>query len=279
MIEKTRQLPDFDNPPVIEIALSIQFDALAGLRTYHFGLLWAKYKERFPKVEEYPPISPVVETFKPQVSSNVSVRLELMESPPMSRWGFVSEKGDEVIQIQRDRFVHNWRKADNSVEYPHYDHIRETFRRELRVFYEFLSHEGIGEPTINQCEVAYINHLVEGEGWRHHSQMCDVLTLLKSQEDASPLEPEDVRFAARYVIRSEADGKELLGRLHIGVEPAYRATDEKAVFIMPLVARGKPEGEGIEGALKFLDRGHELIVKGFTYVTSEQMHKIWRRRL
>src|SRR5260221_610467 len=35
-----QRLPGFKNPPVSEVALSVQFDPLPGLQIHHFGLLW-----------------------------------------------------------------------------------------------------------------------------------------------------------------------------------------------------------------------------------------------
>ena len=34
------QLPSYDRPPVIEVVLSVQFDALAGITGAHFGWFW-----------------------------------------------------------------------------------------------------------------------------------------------------------------------------------------------------------------------------------------------
>ena len=40
---------------------------------------------------------------------------------------------------------------------------------------------------------------------------------------------------------------------------------------------GSP-GEDIEGAFLFLDIGREWIVRGFTSLTTKDMHKVWRRK-
>ena len=39
-------LPEFDNPPVIEVALSVQFETLANLRTPQIGVLWQEFRDR-----------------------------------------------------------------------------------------------------------------------------------------------------------------------------------------------------------------------------------------
>lgn len=89
-------------------------------------------------------------------------------------------------------------------------------------------------------------------------------------------EPEDIGLGFRYIIPG-ADGNPL-GRLSVSVEPAYRAEDDRPIYVLVLTARGGSIGEGIEGALGFLDIGREWIVRGFTSATSPRMHEIWGRR-
>jgi hypothetical protein len=47
MNDMSKPLPEFDNPPVVEVALSVQFEALATLRTPQIGLLWQEFRDRF----------------------------------------------------------------------------------------------------------------------------------------------------------------------------------------------------------------------------------------
>ena len=83
-------------------------------------------------------------------------------------------------------------------------------------------------------------------------------------------------MAVRYVIPG-ADG-EPLGRLHIVMEPGYRRDDNRPMFLLDLTARGRPERDGVDGVLRFLEIGREWVVRGFAAVTTAQMHKIWGRR-
>ncbi len=268
-------LPDFTDPPVIEVALSVQFDPLAALRTPQIGLLWVEFRDRFPRMEEHPPRNPVIERFGVQRPPKASVQLET--KLPVPRCWFLNETGTELIQVQQDRFVHNWRKVGDGDEYPRYEHVRRTFSTELDAFRKFLTREHLGELAPNQCEVTYVNHIVSGEGWQRHGQLGEVVTVWASRySDAFLSELEDVNFAVRYIIPDS--GGNPLGRLHVRVDSAYRTSDNKPIFVMKLTARGRPDGEGIEGVFSFLDLGREWIVRGFTSVTSPQMHEIWGRR-
>jgi uncharacterized protein (TIGR04255 family) len=275
MSETRSRLPDFTNPPVIEVALSVQFEPLDALRTLHLGLLWAEFRERFPRTEEHPPRPPVIEEFGVRRKPKMDVRVEVAVPVPQVR--FLTDKGNEIIQAQQDRFVHNWRKVGAGDEYPRYESVKRKFEEELRAVRQFVARERLGELIPNQCEITYVNHIISGEGWERHGELAKIVTVCTTHySDTYLSEPEEVKFAIRYVIPA-TDGKPL-GRLHITLDPGYRISDDRPVCIMVLTARGRPDGEGIEGALRFLDVGREWIVRSFTSVTSPRMHEIWGRR-
>src|SRR2546423_14348593 len=58
-----RNLPNFTNPPLDELVLSIQFASIEKMKTAHIGMFWEKIEHRFPHVSEQPPIGPAFETF------------------------------------------------------------------------------------------------------------------------------------------------------------------------------------------------------------------------
>lgn len=270
------KLPDFDDPPVVEVALAVQFEPLTALRTPHLGLLWGKFRDKFPRIEEHAPLDPMMERFGVMGPPRVGVRLEMMQNPPVPRCWFLNEAETELIQVQHDRFAHNWRKAGPKVEYVRYGSIRAKFRTELDQFAEFVTEENAGTLQPNQCELTYVNHIVSGQGWKHHSELGNVLTLFQAKyTDEFRPDLEDARVSGAYVVPDAAG--QPLGRLRFSMEPAYRRADHMPILVLNLVARGRPDGEGIDGVMKFLDTGHDWIVRGFASMTTPQMHKIWGR--
>jgi len=78
--------------------------------------------------------------------------------PELLRFWFINDVGTEILQIQPDRFVHNWRKVGEEAEYPRYERIRRTFLSEfLRLSRVIKSHLG-RELMPNQCEITYVNY-------------------------------------------------------------------------------------------------------------------------
>jgi len=235
--------------------------------------LWTKYRDKFPKVESHPPIERAVEVFQREPIVQPAVTFELVNPFMTPRVWFLGETGSELLQIQRDRFIVNWRRVRPEDKYPHYEHIREMLEREFSTFSTFVVEHKLGNIACNQCEVTYINQIQTCEVWDRHAKVGSVLNVMAPEfkEETLPT-PELFRFSAQYIM-GQHDAP--IGRLHLDFQPAFRPTDRKPIFMMNFTARGKPMGEGFTGALKFLDEGRSNIVRGFRALTTPEMHKEW----
>ena len=275
----TPLLPEFEEPPVVEVAISIQFKALESLRTPQFGLLWSVFRaEGYSRIEEHGELEQAFEEFEVSSFPKVGVRVQAFDdAPPPPRVWFLNEPKNELIQVQRDRLIVNWRRGAHSIPYPRYTHIIERFRSALASFIKFAASEKLGEVAPTQCEVTYVNHMPSGLGWSKHGEIGHVITTWESRYSDGFLGiPEDVGFRVRY--RMDDDTGSALGRLHVGLQPAYRATDGAPIFVLNLTARGRPRPADLAGAFRMFDREHEWIVRGFASVTTTRMHELWRRR-
>ena len=276
MSSSRRLLPDFRRPPVIEVLLSVQFDPIEALQGPHLGLLWQKFRARYPRIEQHAPISPRLERFGEALASTPTARIEMVDKPPLPRSWFLNEVGTELIQIQEDRFVHNWRKRGEDDEYPRFEHIRDQFSEQLDVFCSFIAQEELGKFVPNQCEVTYVNHIVAGDGWEKHGELGKVFTVWKEgYSDDFLSEPETAEISVRYVIYNETN--EPIGRLYVISKPGFSTTDKKPILRLELSARGKPEDDSVASVLSFMELGREHIVRAFASITTKKMHKVWGR--
>jgi uncharacterized protein (TIGR04255 family) len=266
-------LPDFDNPPVVETVLSVQFERLAAMRSVHFGLLWQHLRDRFPSTEERPALPPIVEQAKQPSSHAVQLRFEAQETLPLPRLWLLNGAGTEMIQIQNDRFIKNWRKRGDNEQYPRYEKaIKPAFERDFNEFVSFLADEKLGTVKVNQCEVTYVNHIVAGEGWSSFDEIEKVFTFWKHPPGAPyPGRAEEFGLHAQFPIL--APTKEWVGRLHVDVQPGIRMADGRPMYAMTLTARGI-YGQGFD----FFDIGRQAVVKSFEHLTNEDMHKVWRKK-
>lgn len=265
-------LPDFENPPVVETVLSVQFEPLAAMRAAHLGLIWLEFRDRLPRTEERPPLEPVFERSPEQINPRLGVQLQALETIPVPRCWFLNNEGTELMQVQPDRFVKNWRKVGEGDLYPRFEKVKAAFESDFARFKVFLAAQQVGSLTVNQCEVTYVNHIVAGEGWENYSEVDKIFRVWQQpSERLLPGRAEDVTWHARFPIPG-TDGK-LVGRLHAVVQPAVRIADSRPMFVFNLTARGK-----VGDSLEFLDLGRVWVVRSFAEMTTENMHRIWKRR-
>ena len=268
-----RMLPDFNEPPVIETVLGLQFDSLESFSIPHFGLYWFKILADYPKFNVQPPLTHVVEQFGEETRKPYSIEMGLAPFPELRCW-FVNDTENRLIQIQKDRFIYNWRKIKETEEYPHYDYLKPKFIEEWNRFCQFLEEVKLGNVNINQCEITYVNHIDIGKGWKSYGDLNKVFSCWSGDPSVNFLpEPEMVSLNTRYVM------PEKRGRLYIIMQPGIRRHDAKEILQLQLIARGKPASSSIEDIMEWFDLGHEWIVKGFTDFTTDNMHEIWGRKI
>ena len=274
MFDLNGELPSFDCPPLTEVVVSVQFDQQSNLKIPQIGLLWSRFKKHFPKTEHLPPLEQVVERF--DTNYKPSAQISVSTVPPIARCCFISDDESESIQIQTDRFIHTWRKVNPNDEYPRYSHIRNQFQKNLDEFSSFLSEENVGEIKANQCELRYVNMIDSNKIWSNHSQLNKVLTLWNPIcSDKNLLEIENVRINTQHILFDDDGNPE--GRMYISTEPMVQVEDNRPSFLISLSVRGAPRQQSCESVLTFLDKAHTLIVKGFVSITTDEMHKYWKR--
>jgi len=263
-------LPEFENPPVIETVLGVQFDPLEKFGVPHIGLYFARIRDNYPEYKIHPPIEQVRERFDTKLMPQPTVGIGF--GAPEVRCWFIDKSKNMLIQIQKDRFLQNWRKLQGTDVYPHYVNLKPKFKAEWLRYCAFLDDEGIERPKVNQCEVTYINHIEIGTECKSFGEV-DKIVNFWSQESKTflPL-AEKVNANIQYVLPGKA------GRLHISLQPGIRKADATEIYQLQLTARGAPHSSEIEDILAWFDLGREWIVKGFADLTTEKMHKVWRKK-
>ena len=264
-------LPDFSQPPVSEVVLGVQFEPLAGLTAAYIGQLWGDFREKFPFTDDRHPLEPAYE-IEDEFSArgNASVEIELTSAAPLVRAWFLSESREQLLQVQRDRFIHNWRKMESHSAYPRYASLLHAFKAEFEHFIDFAKKNELGAVRTVQCEVTYVNHLEADQWWQSHREVEKIFQLQLNYSDLPQLE--DFRFYQRHILRV-AD--QFVGRLHVSVEPVKRLPDGVPAFTVRLTARGAPLSTGLDGVYSFFALGRESIVRGFTGLTTPAMHEAW----
>ncbi len=262
-------LPNFEAPPLTEVALSVQFDTLDTLSVHHIGLLWQEYRDGFPEVEQRPPLPQVSERFG-GAPKRENISLSLVQNAPLPRVWFLSAAGTELVQVQPDRFIYNWRKADGDEPYPRYESVLAKQQMEFARLASFAKEYALGPLRPNQCEVTYVN-LIELD---ENGPQAILTVLAEDYGDAFLSRAESAALALAYLMQAP-DGHR--GRLHVSADTKLLSTATGAPTMrLTLTARGAPYEEQ-NGVKRFFDLGREWIVRGFCSITTARMHELWRR--
>lgn len=258
-------LPDYSRPPLDEVVLGVQFASVPAYASVHAKGIWDLFRQEFPKVQEHPVIDPQFETFG---GANLQIGPKfIVGAPPVgSRLWFVSEDENHLLQFQPDRFITNWRRQPNTQPYPHFEGLSEAMETQLRRLEKHFASDFAYKIDINQAEVAYINIIPVDE----FSQAEKWLRIWKGS-----FEMEGLNISFGDVMRS-ANGKPY-ARLTHQLQSAFSVDGKKKVFRLSLTFKGKPAGNGVDAAMKFLAAGRDAIVTRFSEITTSEAHTIWGR--
>jgi uncharacterized protein (TIGR04255 family) len=194
------------------------------------------------------------------------------DAPPLPRVWLINEAGNELVQIQPDRLIVNWRKGADNETYPRYASILKRFRSAFATFEKVVTSEGLGAIIPTQCEITYVNHIVADGNWHSHADLDKVVTVWTGAYSDDFLgAPEDAGFFLRFRM-GEGEGPSPLGRLNVNLQPAFRSTDDRPLFVLTLVARGQPHGKRPDETIAFFNLGHDWIVRAFSSITTPEMH-------
>ena len=265
------RLPSYGEPPVSEVVFGVQFSPIEELLAAHIGLYWKRIRDRFPRAEEQAPIGHIVERFEEQERSKT--RVETRGTPPLPRTWLISEMGDRLLQVQRDRFLHNWREKRRDDVYPRYGSIKKTFLEAWDGFQDFLIEENLPSPVVDQYELTYVNHIRQDKLWQTMGDLSSVFSCLSWAPRGSFLPaPEYVVWQMRFALPDNQ------GRLRAEAIPARLASDTESIIRFSLTARGiSSSGTGPNALGSWYDLAHEWIVKGFSELVSEETDEVWER--
>lgn len=261
------ELPDFANPPVIEVACGVQFRPITGLRGMAIAPLYNRWRDRFPTVEEQPPLPPVLET---SPAGGPSMQLFVGNNLDVRRW-FIDDSGRELVQLQQDRLIVNWREGNTGGTYPRFGSVRANLVSRLSDLVEFLEEEELGKLEISHGEVSYINAIANSEGG-----MGGLDGALKGWPTFAGHHlggPAVARLNLEFPVPEMGEKTSLT----VNLGPGGRASGEVALF-MTMTVQGRTDGGSPSAALAFIDAAHDHLVRSFAEITDESQQALWGRR-
>lgn len=260
--------PEFDAPPVEEVALAVFVSPLGDLRLVDLAPVKSEWAEKYPIYEENRTLAPV-----PLESPSPSLGGFSVERPRGLRATFMSSRRDVSVQIQSDRLVQNWRRENSDEAYPRYASLRGAFVETLEAFRR--SREVGSESLVPlQCEVTYVNVL---DPLKAGELGTWIAPWSGEGSDGFLPAPSRVSLSSAYDIIDDQDDERFRGRLHASLQTALRRNDSREVVRLRMIGRvlvGDPTDANVMAAL---DLAHEWVVNGFVTLTTPHAHAEWKK--
>lgn len=268
--ERPADLPEFDRPPVVEVAIGVQFEPITSFRQAHLGLFWDRIRTDYPMTQDQVRLDSPVETLEAD-GGWPTLQFELIDAPPAHRAWFISGDDSMLVQVQDDRLIHNWRHRGG--EYPRFEPLLDVFWSHADNFDAAVRDAGLTPMPVRQAEVTYVNWIA-----------ADSMEQFFRPSIASVLDvagigsrPDGQRWAARYPVR---DGDDLRGWLSVDAQAGRRLVEGKVSvgFQLSLTFRA-PVTVGVDRATisSLLALGRSSIVRAFAALTTDTMHDEWGR--
>ena len=268
--------PAFEAPPVVERALTVQFEELDRFGLIHYGLWFDEAREAFdfrdhreaarlPRMFESFPFRPRPDFF------------ELSDRPR----GLLATRTEDrawQMQVQPDRLSLIWHRTDPAEGYVPFSDVAERFGDLWERFGRFCERRGVceaGGPLPDLCEVIYGNRLSPPPGTAAGEDWAATLGV--------PLEgpggPQPGRAAAHWSFDRVFDFPEDRVRLYAEASAAFGRDPEPrpAASVFRLIGRAIIEGE--ESPPERLRAAHDHVVKGFLDLTERSVRQSrWKQQ-
>ena len=264
-----KTLVKFDNPPVVEVVCGVQFEPLRQWRSHHYGLLWQKFANDFPVVEDKPPLPPGMEI---PLGPAATPTLEFMESFLPRVW-FHSEDRHKMIQVQNDRFLFNWRKSSDENPYPSFGIVKAEFDQHLAQFKHFLEEARFPALNANQYEVTYVNNIGPDNGYTEFGNDALFADHQRQNTNGRLLGPtESINLRWTYQLPKG------WGRLTAHAQTAFLSDkNNQKIIRFDVTARGWPGTGSTAEKEEWFIMAHEWITRGFAEMTTVGVQKSWKR--
>jgi uncharacterized protein (TIGR04255 family) len=261
MTERPGGLPDFAQPPVVEVVAGCRFAPTPGFRQAHIGLYWDQIREAFPTTDDKPRL---------EGPGPAGFHIEFLEAPPTQRAWFLSETEDQLIQLQNDRFTFNWRRQ-GGLNYPRFEAVSEQFESYLEKLRTCWTSAGLELGSLQQLEVTYVN-------WLPDTDLAGALAYIEPHalgiQDEMRV-PADEQWRGSYPWSSDAGPASLV----VDAKTAVRRDEdtETSGVLLTLSYTGDVSDHDPDHR-PHLRAGREAIVRAFADVTRTELHEVWGRR-
>ena len=258
----------FENPPINEVVIGTYFSPLNDFRSEHIGLLWQEMKQEFPAVQQRFPTGPISES---TFTHSESVDEEVF---PMPRYWFIGRDDVNVLQVQKNAFMLNWRRREEG--YTHFwEGIKPIFDKYYDAFSNFVYRElNFAELNVEFFELTYVNIIPKTEEWEGPEN--PQRTIPSFSVPVPGIEHSghaDFSCNFGYSIADDL-------HLNIGLRSGQPAVESNPpILMLELKAIGPQDENSKSDPDEWFQRAHDVIARAFLNLTSQEIQEqLWKRR-
>jgi uncharacterized protein (TIGR04255 family) len=231
--------------PLVEMLLGVQF----GNQTLSLPTIFSFYNEiknDFPVIQEHPVTLNVIEHLdKPTEVTQLSGF--------HSRKFFITADDSKLIQLQPNRMNFNWRKNSDNDAYPRFNPVYSEFSE----LYAKLLKTSNEKVTVNQYEIAYINHIPVEDFQNNPSKFLSTLQF------SSSLGNINLSYTIPII--------ELGANLTVLIQKGKRMDNNQEILIFNISLRGFSDKVDIK---LWFDQAHDVLIDHFnTSITKDAKTK------
>ena len=257
---------EFRNPPVVEVVCGAAFGSLPRFSTPYVGLFWQAIKQEFGEIQETGLLHTV---------GSGEMRLDLGAAMPWPRVLLTSQDEHELIQLQKDRFIYNWKRSSDDTDYITFARIYPNFRKWFGEFRSFVDSEQLGDLEFRQFELTYVNHIPYSVATPIVGEFPTDVLLDHIRDIGTSRElpaPTGFNWRTQYELPDET------GTLSVTAQPGIRKTDEEKLIRLDISVHGITTDTSDDGVHGWFGLAHDWIIKCFLEVTSVEMqNQAWGR--
>lgn len=240
----------FKNAPINELVFGVHFDELDVDDNYKF-LFYESIKDEYPSVTENPPLNSIIEK-KDKLNYNIPLK------GFNTRHFFINKDNDKLIQLQKNRFLFNWRKTENMDNYPHFNNVYKDFD----ILFGMLENKLNKALDIKQLEVTYYDHIYLESFELKNYDLSKIFSFWNSSEQFNQIN-------LSYSIFKE----EINGNLNIDIKSANRKDDNKKLIVLNSTCRGMFLNN--QSFKEWFDVSHNILLEYFFTNITEKAKTIW----
>lgn len=268
--ERPESLPQFAEPPVVEVRLELFFQPLS-LGVTRLPELFALWRDRYPVLSETAPM-PIRLASERALTSGV--RIQFADLPPLPRVRLQDVEGTRWIELQSDALSCGWSRDRDA--YPRYPNLRDEFHSIAKELAAVLEDD---EILVIQASMNYVNVF--------DSLEPNLLRSLSSTFGFGDAEnafeslpsPSNAGLNLEFNFRNV---DETYAVLSTSARCSHVSEQTETQFELrftgdPFARPDAEQVDGLQSILGFFDEGHEVIVNAFTEATTPELHQKWGR--